>query len=131
MFSEKIKQLRKMRNLTQKELADKLFVEQTTVSSWERGKAFPDTLRLQSIADFFNVGVDELLGRETHVNNNVNSNNGVVIGQAGDSLTIHTDELTLSAQERDLIRIYKTIDCKQQIKLMQFAYELEEEIQCY
>lgn len=127
MFAQKVKQLRKERKLTQQQLADKLFIEQTTVSSWERGKAFPDTSRLQEIADFFGVGVDELLGRETLVQNNITTNNGVAIGQAREGVTINTNELKLSAQEQDLIRIYNSIDCKQQIKLMQFAYELEEE----
>ncbi len=36
--SEKLQQLRKQRGLTQKELAEKLFVSQTAISKWESGR---------------------------------------------------------------------------------------------
>ncbi len=37
-----IKELRKEKNLTQKELADKLFITDRAVSKWERGLSCPD-----------------------------------------------------------------------------------------
>lgn len=58
------KNLRKAKQLTQKELADIFNVDQTTVSKWEVGKAIPDYGTLQKLADYFNVSVDYLLGRE-------------------------------------------------------------------
>lgn len=58
------KALRKKFNLTQAELAQRLFIDQTTVSKWELGKAIPDQKMLAKLADFFNVSVDYLLGRD-------------------------------------------------------------------
>ena len=60
------KEQRKKLNLTQAELAQRLFIDQTTVSKWELGKAIPDQKMLPKLATLFNVSVDYLLGRENH-----------------------------------------------------------------
>jgi len=57
-----IKDLRKKLGLSQKELADKLFVNQTAVSQWERGVTTPNKNTLIKLADIFGVTVDYLLG---------------------------------------------------------------------
>ena len=57
------KQLRKSKGLTQKELANLLFLDQTTISKWELGKAIPDYLTLNKLAEFYDVSTDYLLGR--------------------------------------------------------------------
>ena len=64
MFSERIKELRKERKLTQKQFADLMYVDQTTVSCWETGKASPDTEKLSRIADILSVSMDELFGQK-------------------------------------------------------------------
>lgn len=61
-FSENIKRLRKERDLTQETLADFLGVSFQAVSKWERGESYPDIELLSTIADFFSVSTDELLG---------------------------------------------------------------------
>lgn len=61
-FSENIKQLRKERDLTQEALADFLGVSFQAVSKWERGESYPDIELLPTIADFFSVSTDDLLG---------------------------------------------------------------------
>lgn len=48
---------------TQKDLADKLFVNQTAVSQWERGAAFPSAGKLPILADLLHCSIDELYGR--------------------------------------------------------------------
>ena len=60
----RLKTLRKNKNLSQKELADILFVNQTAVSQWERGATSPNPTTLNKLADFFNVSTDYLLNRE-------------------------------------------------------------------
>ena len=63
-FGKIIFDLRKKRNLTQEELAAELGVTAAAVSKWEKGYSLPDILMLCSLADFFQVTADELLGRE-------------------------------------------------------------------
>lgn len=62
--SKKIYELRKDKDMTQEELASEMGVSIAAVSKWETGNSLPDLLMLCSIADFFEVSTDELLGRE-------------------------------------------------------------------
>lgn len=56
--------LRKGKNLTQKELAEKLYVSDKTVSKWERGLSMPNVALLLPIADVLDTTVTELLRGE-------------------------------------------------------------------
>lgn len=62
-FGELLAELRKDQKITQKELAEKIFVTSGTISNYEKGVHFPDIKKLISIADFFHVTTDYLLGR--------------------------------------------------------------------
>ena len=59
----KILELRKLKNIKQEELAAELGVTAAAVSKWENGYTLPDILMLCTLADFFEVTTDELLGR--------------------------------------------------------------------
>ncbi|MDR0936294.1 MAG: helix-turn-helix transcriptional regulator [Oscillospiraceae bacterium] len=61
---ENLKKLRRVRELTQEELAERLGVSPQSISKWERGDNSPDIYMLPLIANFFEVSVDELLGME-------------------------------------------------------------------
>lgn len=56
-----IADLRKEKNLTQRQLADILNVSDKAVSRWETGKGFPDVTSLISLSDFFGISVNEIL----------------------------------------------------------------------
>lgn len=62
-MNSRIKELRKMRHVTQKELSNFLGVAQNTLSYWEQGKYDIDNASLKKLADYFGVTVDYLLGR--------------------------------------------------------------------
>ena len=59
-----VTELRKEKNLTQKDLAEKLYVSDKTVSKWERGLSMPNVVLLIPIADILDVTVTELLRGE-------------------------------------------------------------------
>ena len=56
--------LRKANGMTQKDLADKLFVSDKTVSRWERDECDPDLSLIPAIAEIFGITTDELLRGE-------------------------------------------------------------------
>ena len=63
MFPEVLKKLRKEHKLTQRQLANMLYVDCSAVTKWETGKANPDFEKQQKLAQIFNVSLDFLLGR--------------------------------------------------------------------
>ena len=65
MLEENMKVLRKLNNISQKELATKLFVTPQAVSKWERGESTPNPDALVKMADIFSVTVDQLLGSQS------------------------------------------------------------------
>lgn len=61
-MKNRLKEIRKERNLTQKEFAEKLNISQQAISQYENGDREPKLETWQKLADFFNVPVDYLLG---------------------------------------------------------------------
>lgn len=60
-FSEKILALRKSRNLTQEQLAEKLNVSRQSISKWEAGQAVPELEKIIALSGIFEVTTDYLL----------------------------------------------------------------------
>lgn len=52
---------------TQQELANKLYVNQTAVSQWERGVTVPSSPILLKLSQMYNVSTDYLLGKDVPV----------------------------------------------------------------
>ena len=63
-FKEVLKNLRTARNISQAKLADYLNISSGTVGMYETGQRKPSYEMLEAIADFFNVDIDYLMGRE-------------------------------------------------------------------
>ncbi|MBO5023011.1 MAG: helix-turn-helix transcriptional regulator [Clostridia bacterium] len=59
-LGNKIRELRRARNLTQEQLALTLNISAQAVSKWEMGASYPDVTMIPIIASFFKVSLDEL-----------------------------------------------------------------------
>lgn len=68
-FGEQIKKIRKERNLTQQDMADKLNVSRQAVSNWENDKNLPDIEMLIIMSQVFHLTLDELILGGTQMNN--------------------------------------------------------------
>ena len=90
-----ISKYRKKSGLSQAELAQKIGVKNSTVSSWERGANAPDIETLFSICKLFNVTVADMFGCDT-----VNY---------ADKLTVHGFEKELVISYRNADEVDKTI----------------------
>lgn len=69
-----IRRLREEKNLTQEELAQKIFVSSKAVSKWETGQGFPDISLIEPLAKALDISVIELLSGEDIRNTNKHSN---------------------------------------------------------
>lgn len=63
-FMDNLKSLRKIKETDQKTLAEHLNISAKTISHWETGYTEPSISQLIQLADFFDVSIDELVGRE-------------------------------------------------------------------
>ncbi len=60
-LKDKLRTLRKEKNITQEDLANHLDITPQSVGKWERGEGYPDITLLPKIALYFGITVDELL----------------------------------------------------------------------
>ena len=63
-MSERLKELRKGNELTQKVLALKAGVSETSITDWERGRSEPCLLDLMKLAITLNTTIDYLVGKD-------------------------------------------------------------------
>jgi AbrB family looped-hinge helix DNA binding protein len=65
MFGKNLIQLRKMHQMTQEALAEKVGVTRQAIAKWEAGDSVPDLQTGQKLAEVLNVSLDELVSFET------------------------------------------------------------------
>ena len=61
-LSERLKTMRKTKDMTQEQLAEYMGVSPQAVSRWETSATSPDISALPQLADLFGISIDELLG---------------------------------------------------------------------
>ncbi len=64
-LAENIRELRMQFNISQAALSEKTGLSQSAIARWELGKSEPTAEALCVLAEFFEVSVDDLLGRDT------------------------------------------------------------------
>ncbi len=127
---DRIKELVQDSNLSYSAFLKEIGLPHSAINEWTKGKAKPSLGAIVKIADYFDVSVDYLLGRDgakTVTTGDVTNNSGV-IGHINAPTTINNETSSaLSVQEIDLLNIYRKADGKTQIKIMDFIYKLGEE----
>lgn len=74
-FKTKLKNFRKENNLTQEDLAKKLYVTRQAISKWETGANFPDVEKLKDLAVLMNTSIDNLISQEELAYETINVSN--------------------------------------------------------
>ena len=72
-FSDKLKELRKSKNITQEEFANKIFISRSVIAKYESGFANLTKENLEKIGNYFNVPlsyfIDDKNRKETKIRN--------------------------------------------------------------
>ncbi len=105
-FGKNIRYLRKLKNMTQDDLAEKLgYKSFTTIQKWESGNSEPNLKKLKQLAEIFNVDIDNLaqidLSKENN-NHNTKSNKEQKILRAFNQLNNEGQEKAI-AYTQDLV----------------------------
>lgn len=77
-FGKNLQILRKMTNMTQEELAEKMSVSRQTISKWELGSILPEVEKLVDLSKMFNCSIDQLLKDNMDFSNEVYSDIKIV-----------------------------------------------------
>lgn len=64
MFADNLISGRKLHNLSQEELAEKINVSRQTLSKYETGESLPDIEKCKALAEVFDVSIDDLINYE-------------------------------------------------------------------
>ena len=78
-FADNLVELRKLNNLSQEDVAEKIGVSRQTLSKYEIGESLPDIDRCKQLADVFGVTMDDLVSYEKNDSDNL----GLVIPPKG------------------------------------------------
>ncbi len=68
MFKDNLVQMRRMKNLTQEDIAEKVGVTRQAVAKWEAGETIPDLDKCKILAEIFEVSLDDLANYEPEQN---------------------------------------------------------------
>lgn len=94
MLGDKIKELRKDKNLTQIQLSEKLGIAQSTLGMIESNRRPAGRKTLLKLAEFFNVTIDYLLSEDTTL-----INNDISLSILGDKIKKLRKEMGMTQQE--------------------------------
>jgi transcriptional regulator with XRE-family HTH domain len=131
-FGDRLRRLRKDRDITQGQLAEVIGVVPSAVGKYERiPQSYPSVDALIKIADFFDVSIDYLL-RGTQPSQTVENNlNGQMLNssfvQANHGGIVYNGDggNNFSPEALELLRIYETLNGRERLKLLNFAVELD------
>ena len=119
-MNERIKQIRKLSNLTQQEFADKIKVKRNTVATYEMGRSIPSDSAIALICREFNVNENRLRNGE-----------GPIYKERDGSFTEMLSDIDDSDDDfiKNIIKIYMELDEDSKAALKKVAKKMAEKYQ--
>ncbi len=107
------------------------------IYDWKVGKSKPTAEELCTLANYFNVTIDYLVGRtgekiNTHYENNVSGINFSNLIHGSGSVTVNSsnnDYKKLTKEETEILNVYRLLDARDRTKFMNFIFEMEDKIE--
>lgn len=100
LLGNRIRELRMENNLTQKQLGEKINVTKVSICCYENGTRMPSLETLIDLSEVFNVKIDYLLGRDSFV---------IADNDSEYSLKISKEEIIFIKEIRRYDKLYKDI----------------------
>lgn len=113
MFNNRLTKVLKSKNISQARLAEVVGCSRQNISDWLAGKTSPKFDKLVKLACFLNVTLEELLEDEAKI--------------LGLELPEYRKSDTNNPDEQELLNILRSLNTKDRLRLMKFAYELNGE----
>lgn len=104
MLGQRLKELRNLKRLTQDEIAKKLHLTRSTYAQYEVDRRVPEYATLEKLADFFDVSIDYLVGRDNRDSAdklNEYLEMELTNEEIKERMTFKVDDITLSSEEVD------------------------------
>ncbi len=111
IFRERLKELRKNNNLSQKQLADILKTNNSSICDWECGRTEPSIETVSLMADFFECSIDYLVGREDEL--------GII------SINSQTG-FNPSGKSKEMLSIFESLSKEYQAQVIEYARYIAE-----
>ncbi len=101
-FADNLQLMRKEKQLSQEELAEKIGVSRQAISKWEQGSGYPETEKLLVLSQKLNVSLDYLMLGETG-NNDCNN-------ELSPNLIVPTGKITIKSFDgKSVVNCYKVV----------------------
>ena len=139
MFQKIFTELLEKNGVTAYKVAKDIEISQGLIGDYKNGVKTPGAENLSKIADYFNVTIDELLGREKpnrtlrsgdgSINNPI-VYNGNLVGYSNNSADIEekAEKRNASVEEAALFNIFNGLDFERRLRILNFAVELRTEM---
>lgn len=130
MFKDKLAELlekNKKNGISGKTLGDYLGISKAAVSNWKKGKSSPPPEMVEKIAKYFNVTTDYLLKTDEAPNDNnqnFGNNNNIITGSNNQLSNFNNYSPELTPEESEFIKIYRSLDGSNRLKLINFISSL-------
>lgn len=124
-IQKNIAKIRKLNGLTQKELASKLGISSTNVSSWEQGKSSPDVDTLIEICKILNTSVVEMYGyKAPHPEQSFEGVHKYLVDINNDTFKAGSEFNSLEDDEKKLLSFYNQLNSEGKEKALEYLEDL-------
>jgi len=126
-FGQRLKLLRSKRKLTQKELAPLINTTRDTLANWEVDRAIPDMESIKTIAGFFGVTTDHLLGVDILRNKVISKFDQMDLNEEQKAAAKRIKEMPLTEQQESFLKAvdkFKNLSVEHQEALIKIINSL-------
>lgn len=125
---ERILELMKSKGVKAKDVTEHAGLGHGAITNWKTGRSKPNMDAIIKLATYFGVSADYLLFGKEHDKISTTKISNSAVAQGVNAKAVNGNQnVELSSEAAELLRVYNSIDVKKRIKLLECAFKLEEE----